>query len=250
MTFEKIRLNTKPEEKSNEKDNTTSSIEISGTPQEQRENTENMENAESLINAEQNMLEELFQEKIMTAIEQESEKYEEDHKIERPVEDEDANDEEQKQKNIESAGISSLINKIPTRAKRFINAMTMASIIAGGISVSMIPSTAEAGGNTYSWKEQVDDYRKAYREEKQRIRKMDTARHKAKQAAAKARTRQSIKRLDDRRIENRQMKSHITHDARHAARGDDVHGPSAGKVIADFLYQMLNEGNQDNQQEK
>jgi len=194
MTFEKIGLNTEGGEKSNETEKETSDVEVFDAPR-QQEQIESPESMELLIDTEKDMLEGLLQERIIAAVEQESEKYEEKHKIEEPTEDENIESKEQQQENIESAGISSIIDKMPKKAKRFINAMTMASIIIGGIGVSMMPSTAEAAGNTYGLKEQVDDYRAAYKKEKQRIHKMDTARHKAKQATAKARTKTKLKKI-------------------------------------------------------
>jgi len=249
MTFEKIGLNTKNEERDNETDSATNNIEVSGTlkQQEQTENNESAEGAELLISAERDMLEDLFQEKIMDSIKQESENYEEEHKIEEPTEDANIDSEEQQRENIESTGISSLINKIPTKARRFINAMTMASIIVGSISVSMVPSTAEAAGSNYSYKEQVDDYRKAYREERQRINRVDTARHKAKQATAKARTKQSVERYNSRKIENRHIKNDITREARLSARGYETNTERPSKVVSGFLLQMLRGDSQNNQ---
>ena len=240
MTFEKIKSNTEHEEQSD----TVKNIEELNAP----EQLESHENAELLINTERDMLEEVLQEKIMASIERESEKWEDEHKITPPEEDENVESREQQQKNIESAGISSLINKMPKKAKRFINAMTMASIIAGSIGIAMMPDTAEAADNTYSWKEQVEDYREAYRKEKQRINKMISARHKAKKMAAEARTRQSLKRFENKKIEKRYIKNQITRDARYSARGYDSNRPSGGKIVADFLMQMLNKNNQDNSQ--
>lgn len=244
MTFEKIKSNMEHEEQSDTAGNT----EELNTP----EQSESHENAELLISTERDMLEEVLQEKIMASIAEESEKWEDEHKIVPPAEDENVESREQQQKNIESAGISSLINKMPKKAKRFINAMTMASIIAGSIGIAMMPDTAEAAdnNNTYSWKEQVEDYREAYRKERARINKMISARHKAKKIAAEARTRQSLKRFNDKSIEKRHIKNHITRDARYSARGYDSNRPSGGKIVADFLMQMLNKNNQDNGQDK
>ncbi len=249
MTFEKIGLNTEKEEKDNEINNATSNIEVSDTlkQQEQTENNESAEGAELLVSAERDMLEELFQEKIMDSIKQESEDYEEEHKIEEPTQDVNTDSEEQQRKNIESTGISSLINKIPTKARRFINAMTMASIIVGSISVSMIPSTAEAAGSNYSYKEQVDDYRSAYKKERERMNKAHRARQVAKQAAAKARTKQSVERSDSRKIENRHIKNDITREARSSARGHNTNAERPSKVVSGFLLQMLRGDSQNNQ---